>query len=320
MMLHPPKRTPVNPPHKPAGVARALARRWGAACLLGGALWVSGAGAEEKESAEDRKVAAKAFAEGQKAFTAGDFRHAAESFDQAYKRAPRLPALWNAARAWHRAGEPVRAANLYARYLKEAPPSAPDRASALAAMKDLESKLARLEIHADGFTEVTVDGSKIEDTTVYVSPGEHLVEGKIKKKAATERPKAEAGVSTSVVLTEPKSEPPPTPPPPPPPPPAAKGIAPIYAVVSAGLTVVAGGVTLWSGLDTLKQKDTFDGRPTQRNLDEGHTRQARTNALLGVTGGLLATTVILGVVTNWQGLTSGQMGLSPGGLFVRGTF
>ena len=67
-----------------------------------------------------------------------------------------------------------------------------NRASALAAMKDLESKLARLEIHADGFTEVTVDGSKIEETTVYVSPGEHLVEGKIKKKTASARPRAEA--------------------------------------------------------------------------------------------------------------------------------
>ena len=43
------------------------------------------------ESADDMKAAAKLFAEGQKAYREGDYRHAAEAFEGAYKRAPRLP-------------------------------------------------------------------------------------------------------------------------------------------------------------------------------------------------------------------------------------
>src|SRR5580700_7027743 len=80
-----------------------------------------------QESEDDRRAAASFFAEGQKAYNGGDFRHAAESFESAYKRAPRLPPLWNAARAWDKGGELVRAANLYASYLRKAPPNTPDR-------------------------------------------------------------------------------------------------------------------------------------------------------------------------------------------------
>src|SRR5512143_4363052 len=81
------------------------------------------------ETEEDRREAGRLFVEGQRSFTTGDFRHSAESFEAAYQKVPKLPALWNAARAWHRAGEPVKAANLYASYLDKAPPKAPDRAS-----------------------------------------------------------------------------------------------------------------------------------------------------------------------------------------------
>src|SRR5262252_3080727 len=74
------------------------------------------------ESPEDLKQAAKLFAEGQKSYREGDYRHAAEAFEGAYKKAPRLPPLYNAARAWQKGGETVRAANLYASYLRKAPP------------------------------------------------------------------------------------------------------------------------------------------------------------------------------------------------------
>src|SRR5581483_8297556 len=127
---------------------------------------------------DDTKAAGKLFVEGQRAYTAGDYRHAAESFEAAYKKAPRLEPLWNAARAWHRAGEPVKAANLYAQYLDKAPPGARDRAASIKSMKELEAKLGRLEVHADGFEGVTVDGAPLDGTRLYVSPGSHLVEAK----------------------------------------------------------------------------------------------------------------------------------------------
>src|SRR5579883_463843 len=96
---------------------------------------------------DDKKAASDAFKEGDRAFRAGDYRHAAEAYETAYRKAPHHAPLWNAARAWERAGEPARAANLYAKYLREAPPNAPDRNGATTALQKLATKLARLDIH-----------------------------------------------------------------------------------------------------------------------------------------------------------------------------
>src|SRR5262249_13544235 len=88
-------------------------------------------------SAEDRKAARDRFAEGERAFKAGDFARAGEAFDDAYRLAPHPSAAWNAARAWQKAGEKARAANLYARYLREAPANDPDRSQSAAALVEL---------------------------------------------------------------------------------------------------------------------------------------------------------------------------------------
>src|SRR5258708_39824655 len=69
-------------------------------------------------SADDRRQAAKDFADGDRAFKEGDYRGAAVAYERAYARVPHHSALWNAARAWQRAGELARAANHYAHYLR----------------------------------------------------------------------------------------------------------------------------------------------------------------------------------------------------------
>ena len=87
------------------------------------------------------KQAAKSFHDGEKAFAAGDYRKAAESFEAAYKAKPHHAPLWNAARSWEKAGEPVRAANLLEKYLQEAPAGARDRDQATAALADLSGAI-----------------------------------------------------------------------------------------------------------------------------------------------------------------------------------
>lgn len=256
------------------------------------------------ETEDDRKAAGKLFTEAQRAFSAGDFKHAAESFEAAYKRVPKLPALWNAARAWHRAGEPVRAANLYAEYLDKAPPNAPDRASAITSMKQLEGKLGRLEIHADGFDVVTVDGEPLEGSRLYVSPGTHVVEGKKGSKVARETPSATPGVATSVALVVPADAPPPVvrPPPPAPEPEKWRGFSPAVVAVAGGLTAASAVVMVVSGLETLGQRQTFDKNPTQQNLDSGRSSETRTNVFVGVTIGLgVLTGAIALFLTDWRG-------------------
>src|SRR4051812_43329045 len=68
-----------------------------------------------------RERAAARFEEGVRSFSAGDFRSAAESFERAYALAPHHDALWNAGQAWQKAGEIVKAANHFERFLAEAP-------------------------------------------------------------------------------------------------------------------------------------------------------------------------------------------------------
>jgi hypothetical protein len=281
----------------------------------------------EGESPDDMKAAAKLFAEGQKSYREGDYRHAAEAFEGAYKRAPRLPPLYNAARAWQKGGDPVRAANLYAVYLRKAPPSAPDRNNATSALRDLEGRVAKLEVHASDWTELKVDGAAFDvgdqsaaSFVVYVTPGTHVIEGRHGDKTAQERPVATAGSSMSVVLLAPKDEPPPVVPvlvekk-------SRSGWSPIVVAVGGGLTAVAAGFLVWSGVDTLGQRSTFDASPTQANLDTGKSDELRTNVLLGVTLGLAVVTGVIAIfLVDWKPKSSEHAALHVSPFGAWGTF
>ncbi|MBI5537360.1 MAG: hypothetical protein HY898_31850 [Deltaproteobacteria bacterium] len=283
-------------------------------------------------TAADRQAAAQAFAEGQRAFTLGDFPHAAESFEKAYAKAPHHAALWNAARSWQKAGETARAANLYARYLREAPPNAPDRNSASSALQKISTKLARLEIHATGIDQITVDGQPIESTSVFVTPGTHLIEGRAGDRTVRQSQPAEAGAVVSVALVAPPPAASSSPKPPPPPPtssakPSSGKLPPAVVYVGGAVTVVLAGVMVWSGLDTLGQKKTFDSEPTQANLDDGHSRQTRTNVLLAVTAGAAVLTTVAAVwLVDWKGKSDDKgpvnvkVGVAGESLVVRGSF
>ena len=259
-------------------------------------------------SADDRKQAAKDFAEGDRAFKDGDFRQAAESYERAYRRVPHHSALWNAARAWHRAGELARAANLYARYLREAPPNARDRNSAQRAVNDLSNRLARLEIHATDVGALKVDGEPVDGPSVFVTPGAHVVEGRTHDDRPVREPQTvDAGDVVSISLVPPSLVPA-RPEPPPAPPPAGQsthGWSPVIVYFGGALTLALAGITVWSGLDTIQQKDTFDKSPTSNNLDVGKQKETRTNVLVAATSGVAALTLVTAVVlVDWRGASS----------------
>jgi hypothetical protein len=298
-------------------------------------------------SDRDRKAAQTSFQEGQKAFKSGDFRLAAERFDEAYKRAPHHAPLWNAGRAWHRAGELTRAANIYAKYLREAPSNAPDRNRATAALKEVQTKLGRIDVHATGVGDVKVDGEPFEGEGVYVVPGAHVVEGltKSEPRESVRFPQSvSAGQIVSVALVPPAA-------PPPPPPPVAVivpatavpvasgattttttpgsassgGVSPWFFVAGTVVTLAAGGVTVWSGLDVSSKKDAYlGGEQTQAKYDAGKSAEMRTNVLIGVTGGLALLTVVTGLfLVDWKG-SGGKdrvtAKVGPGQLFLEGSF
>jgi hypothetical protein len=91
---------------------------------------------------------------------------------------------------------------------------------------------------------------------------------------------------------------------------AHKPLPPLVVVVGAGLTAVVGGVAVWSALDTKSTHDSFvsglcssTGSAACDGLaSSGSSAQARTNVLLGVTGGLAAGTLVVALVlVDWTG-------------------
>ena len=307
---------------------------------------------DDSAASDDRAAAAREFAEGQRAFAAGDYRLAAEQFEAAYKHKPHHSSLWNAARARQRAGDIARAANLYARYLREAPPNARDRNNAQSSLRQLASKLGQLEITAVGLEEVRVDREPADGRIVYVNPGAHVVEAKVPKsdRAVTQPTSVDAGQTVSVALVAPATPtestangnaggstattPQATTTPPPssgggtetPPLPKKGGgrpLPPVVVYVGAGLTVVSAGLSVVSGLDVLNQKSTFDKDQSQANLDAGKSKQLRTNILLGVTAGLAVLTGVCAIwLVDWRGGSRRQVqvGLGFENVALRGSF
>jgi len=319
--------------------------------VLGAALVVTAAAmtrpahaqADGATTDDRKKQAGKDFADGDRAFKAGDFRGAAEAYERAYKRLPHHSALWNAARSWHRAGDLPRAANLYARYLDEAPASARDRNNAQKALTELAARLGHLQIHAAGLAGVKVDGDPVSTSEVYVTPGAHVVEGQASDgHTARQSQNVEPGDTVSVALVAPGGDAPaPTPTAAAPPsavPPSSRTWSPIVVYFGGAVTLALAGVTVWSGVDTLGQKDTFDKNPTRQNLDTGLQSQTRTNSLIAATAAVGILTGVAAVfLVDWHGghasgATDGaappkdatsralRWGVGPGSVVLQGEF
>jgi hypothetical protein len=296
-------------------------------------------GAPSPLSPEKKKAAAAAFNRGEDAYASGNFNAAGAAFEEAFSHVPHPSALWNAARAWNRAGDLARAANLFTKYLREAPPDAPDRKSAVASLEQLTGKLGKLNIYAPDFPVIEIDGQVIEGSSVFVTPGTHIVRGRSNDKSIERVQGIEAGGIASVALVQESA-------PPPKKNPDARGgsgepgapdqqkpvnlrVLPRIAVgVGGAATALTLGFTIWSGLDTLSARAEFDLLPTQSNLDAGRGKQTRTNVLLGVTLGLAALTGTAAVFfVDWskgsgappvEGET--KVGLGLGSVHVTGSF
>ncbi len=283
-------------------------------------------------TADDRKAASEAFRDGDRAYKAGDFRHAAEAYHDAYVKAPHYAPLWNEARAWEKASEVARAANVYAKYLREAPANAPDRNRATSALDRLAKKLARLDIHAaSGLADVKVDGVLVEDVSVYVVPGAHVVEAHAGDAVVRQSPSVDPGSVTSVALMAPVVESKVEPPPPPPPlaaSPSSRSWSPVVVYFGGAVTAITAGLAIWSGLDTLSQKSTFNSAPTQDNLDTGRSKESRTNVLIAASAGVGVLTLAAAVfLVDWHATSSEKpasdpvtVGVGVGSFMVRGAF
>lgn len=284
-----------------------------ALAVTAGALFLGSPVAARAADDAAKADAARKFKAGEKAFKRHEYAAAARAFEEAYTIAPHPAALFNAATAYQKAGQLTRAANLCARYLRDAPEDDSRREKANGLIGELIPKLGRIQVLDHGAKNVEIDGKALESELTYVDPGDHLVSGEFGDRTVQRKLTIVAGSVVKVAIDPPKHkasglEEEGVPDEPAPKPDVErdagsdKGMGPTLFYVGLGLTAVLGGVSAWSGLDTNSARKDYDENPTPDGLDDGRAKQRRTNLLIGTTAVVGVSTVVVGVFfTNWKG-------------------
>jgi hypothetical protein len=252
-------------------------------------------------SAEERRAASQAYDRGSAAYIARDFARAATYFETAHRLAPAATALAQAARAHARAGNALRAATLALRL--EA--TYPDESNAMAIATEIlaanAERFFRVDVRCDGCA-VELDGTLLEHPSFFVEPDtEHEVGGHFETGDVSERVTGGAGERREIVLEAPPEAPASAPEGPAPSTGGGGGLSPIFSIAAGALAVGAGGVLIWSGVDTLAGVDDYENDPTTEALAVGQSKETRTNVLIGVTAALAVTTLVLAIFTDWDG-------------------
>lgn len=227
---------------------------------------------DEEAVSESLDSAARAlFLDGRRAFESGDFETALARFQQAYDISHRVPLLWNIATTLDRLRRDEEALRMFEQYIAAAP-EAGNRS-------EVEGRIRVLREAVE---------ARHAETAAREEEARRLEE----ERRRLEEERAAGGGGGGDPVT----------------PSGGGGITPVVFIVAAGLTAVAGGVLIWSGIDTLTANDNYvrsaDAAPlaTVESLyASALDAQLRTNILVGVTGALAATAVILAIFTDWDG-------------------
>lgn len=287
------------------------------------------------------QAASAAFAEAQRAQLRGDFPRAAELFEIADQAAPSPAALRSAIRNREAAGQDVRAATLSLRAINRYGDDRETRKFAEQTVERLAPHLMRVRVTCDQPCSLSVDGGVVGSgsalvTEFFVGDGPHMLEARWPgRESATRSLDAVLGQSATIDLAAgPRKEAAPTPPPTTTQPPGAlaldtqpstggmppsrdvgfadaprRGLSPAYFWAGTGLTLVAGGLLTWSGLDTLRARDDYEKAPTRKDYEHGLSLQRRTNILAGATAALGVITIGVGAfATDWGGEASAKVG------------
>lgn len=277
------------------------------------------------------RAAAEAFDRGREAYKSGDPTVAAEAFELADSKAASPVALEYAIRSRDKAGQLDRAATLAALSKSRYPGEAALEKLADEVLSRARAELYEAQVICSEPCDLVVDGKLVHgaanfERVLFLVEGEHRLragfpqnrsasrsvqatsgqQGEVRFEApeeeaiaetpATDEPIEEPLVAKSAApeASEPREE--------------SSGWSPGVFWVGAGLTAVLGGVTLWSGLDTVKNPGEDEVRDSCSNnqadcrdlYDDGRKRQSRTNVLLGVTAGVGLATIIIGAAaTDW---------------------
>jgi hypothetical protein len=290
------------------------------------------------------------FEAGTQAFERGDFTTAAAEFQAAIAQRPHPVIRFNLGLSLARLGRPKAALEQLQLTIADSATDKELRARAEREQRSAEQALSRVTFRlADPSRErVELDGVAMDVADrqeLAIDPGLHnvrvisgssVVLDQDLELAPGERVELRVGERSRridvVVVPDPIKPVPsvkPVPAPPPPPPPRTLRTVPVgWFYAGLGVTAVATGVTVWSGLDTRSALDDYErdlpklSQPqADERVEDGHRRELRTNLLLA--GSLLsaAGTAVLGVwFVDFGGNAKARAAIVPGQLLVTGSF
>ena len=280
--------------------------------------------------------AASAYSRAQRAELAGDHSRAAELYELADSMAPTPEALRSALRARLAAGQRAIAASRAEALRTRYPDDAESRALADKTLSELGAQLGRYEIsckpRACGvIVDEEASGTDTQTTQViYLEPGSHQVAAAFgTQRADPKSVEVKAGERATLEFEAPPA---PVEPPAGPESPAPGGLntgadvsldsahkgglSPAWFAVGAVVTAGVGAVAIWSGLDTLKQRDEYDKNRTQKGYEDGLDLERRTNVLIAGTGVAAVCTLVIAGFTDWSGGSNAKPQAKSRGLRV----
>ena len=302
-------------------------------------------------SAQNREAAANAFDRGSAAYLEGDFAAAARWFEMANTHAPAAPALLQAIRAHVRAENILRAATLSVRLISTWPDANAEVEAAQEIIDQARERYVYVEVACDADCSVEVDQTLQAHPAFFLEPGRsYTVGAAFDSGTVTDQVSGDAGDTKTLSFERPEGpaiQQPPRETDPVGPTvvddggdeESSGGITPVVFFTGLALTVGAGAVLAWSGVDTLNTRDDYEAAAEEERaagnltfpraselLDDGQKAERRTNALIGVTAGLGAVTLLTAIFTDWGGSDDDDedaqvsVGIGPGSASVRGTF
>jgi hypothetical protein len=279
--------------------------------------------------AERLKIAAEEFDAGRRAFKVKDFENSAVHFENADRDAPSPEALQSAMRARKEAGQVARAATLGAWGVSRYPSDKTFGDYARQVLTEADKTLHRVAISCQPDCNVVVDNKVMPfpesaNSTVYLEPGPHaVVAGWSSNRHRNSDINAVPGGNSKLVFNAASADKPPGETPSGHDPATGNaepqvdhgpetekkgGLPPMVFYIGLGVTAVLGGVTTWSGIDTLNNPGTDNiekckvtpGCDSNALVQEGINHQTRTNVLIGVTSVVAVTTGVIALFfTNW---------------------